>query len=77
MAPESMGSRLLRQWRGTRTQFEVAQQLGLRDSTRLSKWETGKTRPNRRAAAAIERATEGLVTVESWDIAAGVANEAA
>lgn len=62
----SLASVLLRVWRGTRGQEEVALLVGTKQG-RYSQLERGVRKPGRSLAVSIERGTGGMVRVEAWD----------
>ena len=55
----------LRQWRGKRTQQEVAELLGV-EQGRLSKLEAGKRVPGLALALKIQALTGGLIPASAW-----------
>jgi transcriptional regulator with XRE-family HTH domain len=62
---KSKGAKLLTEWRGNRSQTEVAEILGCTNQ-QVSHWETGFAKPNADRRFAIAAATNGFVPAESW-----------
>ena len=61
----SKGSRLLRRWRGARSQADICKLLEL-DPATYCKFESGARRPGGVWATKIEQASRGLVPAVSW-----------
>jgi DNA-binding transcriptional regulator YiaG len=59
------GAKLLTEWRGDRSQPEVAEILGC-TSQQVSHWETGFAKPNADRRFLIAIATNGAVPADSW-----------
>jgi transcriptional regulator with XRE-family HTH domain len=74
----SLGAARLREWRESRrlTQAQVCLMLDGAQQSVYSAFERGARTPKRTVAVLIERITEGLVTVESWDEPLGEAASA-